>query len=793
MQITKVGIDKLPSWLTFNPLKTELKGIPGPEDKGQIYLEVRVTGDDNSHADDVFSIEILDDTNGPVGTVASSGENAPKIIRCKRAEPQTIVTVVVDTDLGQISPVQKMNLFDNMASHLNLATEMLKLMPVGNKPMFDSSALVVGPGNVKAPKTVGALVSWIVGCGQVDNGHLSSLQQMESAAANGDLTSAVGYDIIGWHVTNTRFQAKPRKRRQATATPTMTPPAPTKVIEPSSTEQVASTSVSIKPTKSMEVKPTAMPDTETKMMPSSTKAIVQPSESSQSSSTTSKPTEVLPSTSFTMTSSSTTSSEVTPSTTRTTTPSTIETKPTTKPPTTKPTTPEPTPEEPCPLRGEKKPPVVNKRLDNQILTVGSVIRLKIPKDTFKDCYDDSTNDLDLTVTFSNDESLPDGYWLELNRRSSRPDILVMNPLEMDAGSYTFKLTATNFYGKSTSFNFVIVVEGQEMMKVPLNHELSMTIDTDYNKFMKSLDKRIELSNKVSRIFGDKNSDSLMVTRLEKGSVVYAWTNTSMASSDCPIDDMKALVNKMFNTDGTLTESAQDELQPYTVTAASSQPLGACKNHPDFPKRMIGMKMTTQKVKTSAKPEKITTTTEQPTIKYTDMPKTSLKPSPEKTTAAVAAAGAGGGGSDIWITTVVPAIVVVIVLIIALIIACCLYRKRRKGKMKLEEKNKFANSKGVPVIFADEYEEKPNDSTRPLILQDEKPPMPPPEYQRASSETSGNSNSTQPIDYKDVEEIEMEDTSEISPLYSPPPPVTASNNSKPPHVQSSRGPPPYVPP
>lgn len=111
-------------------------------------------------------------------------------------------------------------------------------------------------------------------------------------------------------------------------------------------------------------------------------------------------------------------------------------------------------------------------------------------------------------------------------------------------------------------------------------------------------------------------------------------------------------------------------------------------------------------------------------------------------------------------------------------------------MKLEEKNKFANNKGVPVIFADEYEEKPNDSKRPLIMDEEKPPMPPPEYQRASSETSGNSNSTQPME---AEEIEMEDTSEMSPLYSPPPPVTASNNSKPPHVQSSRGPPPYVPP
>ncbi|XP_045164539.2 dystroglycan 1-like [Mercenaria mercenaria] len=805
--ITEAGKDTLPSWLTFNALKTELKGIPGPEDlkKGQIYLEVKVTGDDSSHVEDVFAIDILDNTNGPIGSVTTTGEDSPKVIRCKREEPQTIVTVVVDTDLGHLNPDEKINLLDNMASHLNLAKEMLKLMPVGNKPMFDSSALVVGPGNAKVPKTAGALVSWIVGCGQVDNGHMSTLQQMESAAANGDMTAAMGHDIIGWHVTNTRFQVKPRRRRQATATQSLSPPVPT-TIEATSTEQIAATSVSIAPTKTIEVKPTAMPETSTKPAATSTSAIIQPSEATKTTSSSSVATEILPTKTYTMTSSeTTTTTKVTPSTTTTTTRSTVETEAPTTKPSTKPTTPsttterktmKPTPEEPCPLGGVRKPPVVNKRLEDQKLTAGSIIRMKIPKDTFTDCYDDSTNELDLKITFSNDEKLPDGFWLQLNNRISRPDILIMNPLNADAGSYTFKLTASNFYEKTASHNFVVVVEGQEMMTSPPNHELSMTIDTDYNKFMRSLDNRIELSNKVSRIFGDKNSNSLAVTRLEKGSVVYAWTNNSMASNDCPTEDLKALFDKMFNKDGTLTENALDSLQPYKINAAAAQPLGSCTNNPDFPKRMMGVKVTTTPKPTrKATTEKKTTSSEEATTKNTNMPKSkpTVKPSTEKTTEAVAAAGAGSGGSDIWITTVVPAIVVVIVLIIALIIACCLYRKRRKGKMKLEEKNKFANSKGVPVIFADEYDEKPNDSTHPLILQDEKPPMPPPEYQRASSETSGNSNSTQPIEDKDIEEIEMEDTSERAPLYSPPPPVTASNNSKPPHVQSSRGPPPYVPP
>ena len=786
-QIAEVKKGTLPSWLTFNALNAELKGIPGPDVKGPIYLEVNVTGDDNSKVTDVFAIDVLDETNGPATPVQSLEENAPKVIRCKRDAPQTVVSVVVDVDLTHINPGEKISLLENMASHLNLAKEMLKLMPVGNKPMFDSGALVIGPGNVKVPKTAGALVSWIVGCGQVDNNHMSTLQQMESSAGNGDMTASVGHDIVGWHVTNTRFQAKPRRRRQVTATPTLQPPTPSTV-----TDTKPSSSVVIAPSKTIDVKPTAVPDASTKpSSTSSSSSVLQPSETSTSSSS-SKATEVLPTKTFTMTTSETsTTSEVTPSTTSTTTASTVETQPPTKkqttPTTTEVKTEKPTPELPCPLQ-------VNRQIPDQKLTAGSIIRMKIPKDTFSDCFEDTQNEH--TIRFSNNEKLPNGFWLQLNTRISRPDILIMNPLNTDAGSYTFKLMAVNSLGKTASQNFVVVVEGKEMMSVPPNHELSMTIDTDYKKFMKSLDNRIELSNKVSRIFGEKNANSLTVTRLEKGSVIYAWTNNTMASNDCPTDELSDLFDKMFNKDGTLTESALDSLQPYKINAAAAQPLGACTNHPDFPKRMMGVKVTTTPKPTQKEttPKK-TTSTAPPTKKKTDKPvvKTTVKPSTEKTTAAVAAAGAGSGGSDIWITTVVPAIVVVVVLIIALIIACCLYRKRRKGKMKLEEKNKYANNKGVPVIFADEYDEKPNDSTHPLILEDEKPPMPPPEYQRASSETSGNSNSTQPVDDKDIEEIEMEDSSERAPLYSPPPPVTASNNSKPPHVHSSRGPPPYVPP
>jgi neurexin len=65
------------------------------------------------------------------------------------------------------------------------------------------------------------------------------------------------------------------------------------------------------------------------------------------------------------------------------------------------------------------------------------------------------------------------------------------------------------------------------------------------------------------------------------------------------------------------------------------------------------------------------------------------------------------------------------LLIALLIACLLYKRRNTGKMELgdEEERKSFRSKGIPVIFQDELEEKPEIVTKsPIILKDEKPPL-----------------------------------------------------------------------
>ena len=813
-QITEAGKDTLPDWLIFNELKAELSGIPGPEDKGQVYLKVIAHGDDNSKADDVFSIEVLDETYGSVGSAVRSDENGPKHVVCNREEHQTTVTVIVDCDLSLMKAGDKMKLVDSLVGHLNLAPEMIQLMPVGDKPMFDGNALVAGPGNIKLPKYVGGLLTWTVGCGRVENDHMPIIQLVETSAKDSAMSAALGHDIIGWHVTDTIFQKKHRKRRQvATATPTMSLAPPTKATDMMESSEAIrpSSSVTVMSTSTVEVESSSIVEKPTEM---STSTYISPSETIKMTKTmTEDATTILPSKTFIMTSEVMTETKVMPTSTVVTTSSTTISSTTTPTTTTKqrpkPTTPTTTVSTTtekekiittapmCPSdTTEVKAPYVRSPLKNFTVHAGVIKKLKIPENTFFDCVAGETSNLDLIITKPNGDDLPTGFWFQLHKRTYKPYQLLVNPLEADAGTYDFLLTAENFHQKSNSLKFnIVVLDGNKAESLP-NHELSMTIDTDYDKFVSDLNNRLDLSNKIAGVFGDRNSNSMTVTRLERGSVIYAWTNNSLAGDDCNVEAIGSVFDKIVTEDGKITPEAEKALKPYKLTSVITAPLGSCENNPDFPIRAAMPGKPTQAPKTT---EKMTTAS---TAALTDKPmvgttgrtdSATMKKMTESTTANVAAAGAGGGGSDIWITTVVPAIVVVIVLIIALIIACCLYRKKRKGKMKLKEKNSFGTGKGVPVIFADELDEKPNDSTRPLIMDEERPPMPPPEYQRASSETSGNSNSTQPIGEKDIEEIEMEDTDITSLLYSPPPPVTASNNSKPPHVQSARGPPPYVPP
>lgn len=110
----------------------------------------------------------------------------------------------------------------------------------------------------------------------------------------------------------------------------------------------------------------------------------------------------------------------------------------------------------------------------------------------------------------------------------------------------------------------------------------------------------------------------------------------------------------------------------------------------------------------------------------------------------------------------------------------------------EEERKSFRAKGIPVIFQDEYEEKPEIGNKsPVILKDEKPPLLPPSYNTSNM----NGMLSFPIFLQRLNLFRLTGDNDVDD-YVPPPSVVVGGREvrgKSPATPSYRKPPPYVSP
>ncbi len=391
--------------------------------------------------------------------------------------------------------------------------------------------------------------------------------------------------------------------------------------------------------------------------------------------------------------------------------------------------------------------------------------LQVPPDTFYDFEDGNSRNLKLLFMTVDGLTLPRNSWVKFNQETQT---LYGMPLQAHEGKQDYIMAAIDSKGKIARDAFeILVVRRPHEQKI--NHEFSVTLDADYKRFLLDVDKRIDIANRISKLYGDRDPSKMTVTRIAQGSVVYAWTNNSLPSEPCPVREIADLLSFLITKNNTLNRTLIDAMAPYKVERAGATPYGACKATGMPPKE----------------------TAQQP-IDEPGRVETSRDTS----------------NQDLLITTLVPALLIVLMLLIAGIIACVLYRRKRKGKLTDEDKHTFVN-RGIPIIFADELEDKPDPPTKPLIMAEEKPPLPPPEYQH---HRGGSVPATPQSEHRDPYSSAIEedplggpgDSDLTSPLYQPPPPFTGAgrdarggggrgHRGNRHQQQAYRNPPPYVPP
>ncbi|XP_026677976.1 dystroglycan-like [Diaphorina citri] len=408
------------------------------------------------------------------------------------------------------------------------------------------------------------------------------------------------------------------------------------------------------------------------------------------------------------------------------------------------------------------PPVVKVKLENQVPLIrnpidhleaisGELLVYHVPEDTFFDHEDGGTRKLKLHLMTMDRTTIPPTHWLQFDAKNQE---FYGIPQLTDLGRREYQLVCKDSNGLMANDGLEVIVKSPG--PAYYSASFSLTLARPSSTFAQPAAQRAFLE-KLAGLFGDRNASKIVNIEFEDNpqepgkSTVVRWANRTLASNvECPETTIGLLREVLLTEDDLLQESLVTSLEKdYGVKHASVIPTGICE----------GLKTPLHTPGVERKPA------------YSG-----------KNTPANASV-------EYLITFVAPLVVIVIMLLCAALIACLLYRRRHTGKMSVGngvDSGILIRSKGIPVIFQDELEERLEVSSgtkSPIILKEEKPPLPPPEYNRDKNDFSRDKNDysrSQP----NATTALLSDIDDTSP-YHPPPPIRPA--------PTYRLPPPYSPP
>ncbi|XP_065370298.1 serine-rich adhesin for platelets isoform X2 [Calliphora vicina] len=337
------------------------------------------------------------------------------------------------------------------------------------------------------------------------------------------------------------------------------------------------------------------------------------------------------------------------------------------------------------LNVKNAPPVPRNQVDRVVATMGHLLVYKVPSDTF---FDPNDNELTLSLKTKEHKELGPRHWLQFD---SKNEEFYGVPKSGDIGSEEYMLVAEDAGGLTATD--ALVVQVNHAPKKDFSLYIKVYLAIRHEQFTPDLQRKF--IERIANLFGDASTQNIQIrsvtTHHDSDGTVVNFYNTTLfkTHNHCPEDEMEVL-RSVFLQDYTVRERVKKALGPeLNITNVQVVPLGSCNVQTDVTHR-----------------EFVPNKTEEPMLKSTF-------------------------SEDYMYTIILPAIIIVSMILIASLIACCLHRRRRKsGKMELgdEEERKSFRTKGIPVIFQDELDEKPEIGNKsPIILKDEKPPLLPPSY------------------------------------------------------------------
>ncbi|XP_065199578.1 dystroglycan 1-like [Planococcus citri] len=341
-------------------------------------------------------------------------------------------------------------------------------------------------------------------------------------------------------------------------------------------------------------------------------------------------------------------------------------------------------------------PILRNRIDNITATVGELMVFRVPEDTFFDADEPNGRNLKLNVYTMDNQPINADNWLQFDTTNQEFYGL---PMSNNVGSVKYQLVCNDNKEDTESMKVrhVIEVVVQPAAKNNFNVEFRMKLKKSYDDFIKSQTLKRIFVEKLAKLFDDKNTSSIVISgyspdSLSSNSLIITWHNKSLPFNDCDEPEITKLRKVLLTDEMKLVTEVNEILKPdFEAVSIDISPTGICEGS-----------LTEHHIEP---PEVNTGSQEIHAIIFDNI---------------------------IFVNSVLPIAIIIVMILVASLIACVLYRRQhRTAKWTLgdDEKRTYRN-KGIPVIFQDELEERLEPTNKsPIILKEEKPPLPPPDYNK----------------------------------------------------------------
>lgn len=339
-------------------------------------------------------------------------------------------------------------------------------------------------------------------------------------------------------------------------------------------------------------------------------------------------------------------------------------------------------------------PVLRNHIDNITARAGELRVFHIPEDSFYDAEVNNMRDSKLSLWTMDSMSLPKDNWLQFDEKNRE---IYGLPMTRDVGVSKYRLVCHDNENTEKNAVHTIEVVVEQAVKMPYNVEFSMTLSSSFEDFNRSPLQRRTFVEKLATVFGDKDTTSIVVSGYAPGSVIVVWHNKSLPVDRCPEEEIEHLRKKLLKDTRELNEHVNHVMAPeFHAISALVTPIGVCEGG------------------------------------STELHATDVNTASQEIHSIIFSGNLSYHIREYFFEIILPVIIIVLMMFLAGIIACVLYRKQRSSKWRLgdEDERRTYRSKGIPVIFQDELEERLEPTNKsPIIMKEEKPPLPPPEYQK----------------------------------------------------------------